>query len=200
MEAKGSQTASVFEQLRTHVPITYPRYYDAVLNGFPLSTLSRIADRVQHGSTMERHLYCDIFNVNTFTYNKDGSATPESVRALNCVALVSDLSDFVTWGGWDGVRSTLTDALNAIPLEATEFEDFDVHRLRSAVLVNIVKEGSCHSSKYNQFVDYFAEHHDVIHKNLETLTAAHQGPRELSLDMVETLMDGASPVLVEGTL
>ena len=200
MEATGTKNATAVDRLRESISVTEAESVAAVMNGFPSVTLERIADRMESGSELERSLYIDVFNVNVFSYLPDGTAQASSVRDLNCIALTSDLVDLVPWFGWDAVRASLTDALEAVPQDQINIDEFDVSRLRSAVLVNIVKDRSYGHESYQLFVDFFASNYEVILKNITVLTESHDDLHEMNLAIVEDIIHGASPSLVTGTL
>jgi hypothetical protein len=184
--------------------------FDKVLAHFPEETLEAVLERVRTGSKLEVSLYTDVFNVNQFKYglskfHEDAPRVPltDSLRVLNSISLTSHLVDDIDacgWHGWDAVTYTLRDALHAIPREAVRIGEMDAHRLRSAVLVNIVVDRSFHRPHYQEAVDFFEIHYDAIRACLPALAKRHADLNEVDLGIVAEFVNGIPVAMAEGVL
>ena len=196
--------AIIADMLRKHVVSAGSRSaeecFEAIVSRFPEETLSAVLGRVLVGVKLEVNLYTDIFNINDFSYDMYRQPTRQSLRALNGITLVSDLIVHVPWFGWDAVRSTLTDALDALPEDQVRLSEMDAHRLRSAVLVNCVVDKSNDKESYSNTVGFFENNYDAIYACLPALIERHRELSEVDLDLVEDIMSGIPLAMVRGTL
>lgn len=174
--------------------------FEQVINCFPQETLDAIAWRVGTGEDLEVKLYTDVFNINEFEYNGNRTPSRASLRAMNCIVLTSDLITSVPWFGWDAVRASLTDALDALPENEVKLTAMNSHRLRSAVLVNCVVDKSNRHESYSGLVDFFEKNHSAIIDCLPALIERHKELGEVDLGLVEDIMGGIPLSMVEGTL
>lgn len=211
METAGE--TSTVRQLRQKLNCTKPDTFEMVLANFPAETLDAVLERVLAGTKLEVALYTDIFNQNQFKYStKYDVAGPlteapvevtlASLRSMHAIILTSDLVDDIDacgWYGWDAVTYTLLDALCALPKNVVELDEMDTHRLRSAVLVNILKDRSFRPN-YSELVDYFEQHHNEIRACLPALAERHEELSEIDLGIVEEFISGVPVAIVEGVL
>lgn len=187
------------ELLRAKLQIVDRTAFENTLTHAPHETLEAILHRVRNGSLLEQNLYVDVFNVNQFRVTDSG--IPEHIlRKLNVTVLTSSLIDDIPWFGWDAVRATMTDALHAIPDDAVNLADMDAHRLRAAVLVNIVVDRSYRHGSYNMIVDYFEENFDAIYACLPALVKRHEGLGEINVGLVKEIAGGIPLAVVDGVL
>jgi hypothetical protein len=195
-----TEISDVRKTLYSKLAVVHGPTFHKTITSFPLATLETIRDRVLVGSKLEVDLYTDIFNQNGFTYGVVGEPNDRSLRSLNAVALTSDMVAEIPWFGWDAVRYTMIDGMDAISVSDVDIDEIDSHRLRSAVLVNIVKDRSSRHENYAELVDFFAENHEAIKANLPALGRRHEELEAIDLDLVKEIIGGIPLSIVDGTL
>ena len=194
-----TETTATAELLRASLKTIDEAAFENTIAHTPQETLEAILHRVSNGSPLEQGLYVDVFNINQFRATQFGLPT-HVLRKMNATVLTSSLINDIPWFGWDAVRATMTDALHAIPDEAVNLVDMDSHRLRAAVLANIVVDRSYRHGSYNNIVDYFVENFDAIYSCLPALVERHKDLGEIDLGLVETIIDGIPLAVVDGVL
>lgn len=190
------------EVITEKLTMTDPSAFHLALS-FPTASLDAVSHRLLSPiSKLELNLFTDIFNVNQFHSGSNGAPDSRSLREFNCCALVSELIDDVPFQGWDAARAVLTDALSTIPGEVVNIQDMQpyLHRLRSAVLVNIIVDRSDRMDSYSRTVDYFEKNFDAIYACYPALIERHEGLSEVNLEIVDLLVNGGASSLAEGTL